>query len=111
MERDLTLDYASSSDDSQFFLTRSHGMESEIESSFQHEMESYSSEKTCDESQSLVKNNKKGSKSKKCRWLRSNRVSPDQPKSEVEGKYEQKSKARRLATSFAKGIRKSINNV
>ena len=76
-------------------------------------MESYSSEKTCDESQSSVKTNTKGTKSKnfKCRWLRSNRVSPDQLQPEVEGKTERKSKPKRFATSFAKGIRNLFRNV
>ena len=113
LERDFTLDYASSSDDSQFFLTK----RPVIETSFQEDIERYSSEKTCDESQSSVKSDRKAPQSKKfkCRWLRSNRVSPDQLQPEVEGKSERKSKtkpkARRFATSFAKGIRNSFKNV
>ena len=51
----LTYGYASLSEDSEFFLTKS----TDLKSSFQDETESYSSEKKtcCNESQSLVENN------------------------------------------------------
>ena len=47
----------------------------------------------------------------KFRWLKSNRVSPDQLQPEVNNKSEKKSKARRLVSSFTKVIRNLFNNV
>ena len=104
-ERELTPDYESLSDDSEFFLTKS------IESHLQLDTEICSSVKTSNSNISntfeVINERKNKSKSKKFRWFRSNRVSPDQLQPEVKTK----SKAKRLASSFAKGLRNSFNNV
>ena len=107
LERDLTPEYASLTEASECFLSKSH----DLQSSFQDMIESYSSEKTpsCDG----VEKNGKRTKSNvfKFRWFKSNRVSPDQLQPEVNRKCETKSKARRFASNFAKRIRGSFNNV
>ena len=106
-ERELTPDYESLSDDSEFFLTKSPG----IESSFQPDIESCSSAKSSNSNKSnvLLKDNARKTKpeSKRFRWFRSNRVSPDQLQPEVKTK----SRAKRLASSLAKGLRNTFNNV
>jgi len=106
LERELTQDYESYSDDSEFFLTKSPG----IDSFFQKDIESCSSLKktSSNKSKILQESNEPKNKpmSSKLRWFRSNRVSPDQLQSEVKTK----SKAKRLASTFAKGLRKPFNN-
>ena len=107
LERELTPDYESYSDDSEFFLTKSPG----IDSFFQKDIESCSSLKACSSNRSkiLQESNelKNKSKSSKFRWFRSNRVSPDQLQSEIKTK----SNAKRLAFGFTNRLRKSFNNV
>jgi len=107
LERELTPDYESNSDDSEFFLTKSP----DIDSFFQKDIESCSSLKACSSNRSkiLQESNELKNKSKfsKFRWFRSNRVSPDQLQSEIKTK----SKAKRLAFGFTNGLRKSFNNV
>ena len=107
LEREMTPDYESFSDNSEFFLTKSLGTESYFES----EVESCSSIKTpySKKTNDLKKDNdrKTKPKSKRFRWFRSNRVSPDLLQAEAKSKP----KAKRLASSFGEGVRKFFKNV